>query len=494
MPISFNSVPSNLRVPFMAVEFDSTQAQGGSPILSYKALLLGQKLAAGSATADVPVRVTNVADAITLFGQGSMLHRMVAAWLNANRFTEMWVVPVADNGAGTAAAGDIDFAGPASAAGTISLYLGGDLVEVAVSSGDAASAIATAVAAAINADADLPVTAAVNGGDNTQVDITFRHKGTVGNGFDIRLNYADGEALPAGVTAVITDMANGATNPTLTNALAALGDEWYHVWAFPWTDSTSLSAIEAELADRFGPERMIDGVAFTAADGSTSTLATLGDARNSPHVSIMAVNESPTPLYEVAAVTAAVAAKYGADDPARPFQTLELLGVKAPAQADRFTISERNLLLFDGISVSKVDSGGVVRVERLITTYKENAAGADDTAYLDVTTMLTLMYLRYSFRTRILTRYPRHKLANDGTRYGAGQAVITPKVGKAEAIAWFRDMEELGLVENFANFKDALVVERDEEDPNRMNWLLPPDLVNQFVVGGAVVQFRLQAE
>ena len=84
-----------------------------------------------------------------------------------------------------------------------------------------------------------------------------------------------------------------------------------------------------------------------------------------------------------------------------------------------------------------VDAGGTVHLQRVITTYKVNAQGAEDISYLDVNTPLTLAYLRYDFRNYILRKYPCHKLANDGTRYGAGQAVITPKVGKAEAVAPF---------------------------------------------------------
>ena len=120
-----------------------------------------------------------------------------------------------------------------------------------------------------------------------------------------------------------------------------------------------------------------------------------------------------------------------------------------------------------------------------------SAAGSADPAYLDVTTILTLMYLRFTFRTRIATRYPRHKLANDGARFGAGQAVITPLLGKAEAVAWFREMEDLGLVEGFDQFKRDLVVERNVSDANRLDFLLSPDLINQLVVGAAKIQFLL---
>lgn len=488
MPISFNSVPTNIRVPFVAAEFDNTRAQQGPALLPYRVLLIGQKRSAGSAAANSLHRVTNPDQLIALAGRGSMLHRMAVAFFANNKFTETYVGVLDDNGAGVAASGTITVTGPATAAGTINLYLGGTLVQVGVASGDSANSIAAAINAAINANLDLPVTSTVS---NAVVTVAFRHKGEVGNEFGIRHSYQDGQSLPSGVGVAIVAMASGATNPSLSGLIAALGDEWFHIWAHPYTDATSLTAIETELASRFGPMRMIDGVAFTAKNDTHSNLGTLGDSRNSPHSCIVATNNSPTPPMEYAAAVAAVAAYYGNIDPARPFQTLPLLGVLAPAEDDRFTLQERNLLLYDGVSTTRVASGGVVQLERLVTTYQTNAAGAADTSYLDVTTMLTLLYLRFTFRTRILTRYPRHKLANDGTRFGAGQAVITPKLGKAEAVAWFREMEEIGLVENFDQFKQDLVVERNGSNPNRLDFLLPPDLINQFIVGAAQIQFRL---
>jgi phage tail sheath gpL-like len=68
---------------------------------------------------------------------------------------------------------------------------------------------------------------------------------------------------------------------------------------------------------------------------------------------------------------------------------------------------------------------------------------------------------------------------------------MTPKLGKAEAITWFREMEELGLVENFDQFKRDLVVERNVSNPNRLDFVLPPDLINGLHIVGAQIQFRL---
>jgi phage tail sheath gpL-like len=264
MTISFNQIPTSLLIPFTAIEFDSSKAQQGPALLSYKAIIIGQKLAAGSAVADTIQRVSSLDQVIALAGRGSMLHQQYLYWTAINKSTELWMGFLADNGAGVAAQGSIVVAGPATAAGTIALYLGGVLVTVGVNSGDASTVIATAIGAAINAAADLPVTASVGA---STVTITYRHKGLVGNTYDVRHSFNFGEALPAGVTLTITAVGTavaGTTNPTLTNLIAAMTDVWFQIWTHPYTDATSLTAIETELATRFGPMRQQGGVAITS--------------------------------------------------------------------------------------------------------------------------------------------------------------------------------------------------------------------------------------
>jgi phage tail sheath gpL-like len=493
--ISFNAIPTALRIPFVAAEFDASNASRGNSALPYRGLILGQKASDGEADSFSLHRITSPDQLIALAGQRSMARRQAIAWRANNTTTELWAGimpdPVGAAAEGTITVDDAEISVPnAQAAGTVHLYVGGEYVPVAVAAGDTAEEVATAIGAAINAEEALPVTAEVAG---AVVTVTFANVGVIGNGYDLRVNYRDGEELPVGISVECVSLADGTGVPDLDSMIAALGDSWYQIWAHGWTDANSLESIETELLSRFGPMRMIDGVAVTAAAGSFGTLTALGETRNSPHSEIAAQpGEGPlTPSFEYAAEVAGLIALYGAVDPARPFQTLPLTHTKAIPEADRFTNEERNLLLYSGIATSRVGAGGVVQLERMITTYRENAAGAPDTAYLDVTTMLTLMYLRYDFRNLILTKYPRHKLADDGTRIGPGQAVITPKVGKAEAISWFRDKEEQGLVENFDQFKRDLVVERNESDPNRLDFLLPPDLINQLIVTAAQIQFRL---
>lgn len=490
MAIGFDTIPGpgSLRKPGVYSEIDNSQAVSGPQSVTYRRLLMGQKLTAGVAPANALIRITSPTQADIQFGAGSMLAGMVRAALSIDTYTELLVMPLIDNAAGVAATGTIAFTGPATASGTIELMIAGRRVPVGVLSGDTATVIGTAAAAAISATADMPVTASAATGT---VTLTSRHKGESGNSLNARVNYYAGQALPAGVGVTVTAFANGAGNPVLDTALAALGDEWLHTWAVPYSDTASLASIKAELNSRFDWDREIEAHAFVAARGTQGTLGAIGDSHNSQHLTIIMANDEPMPAYEKAAETMAIAAYYAAIDPARPIQNLAYAWCLPPAAADRFTNEERNLLLFDGIATSKVATDGTMLVERLITTYKTNTAGGSDISYLDSETLFTLMFLRHDWRDYILRKYPRHKLADNGTRYGIGRAVVTPNVMKAEAIAKFREWEDLGLVENIDDFKANLIAERNASDPNRLDMLLPPDLVNQLRIVANKIQFRL---
>lgn len=487
-PISFNEISSNIRVPLFYAEFDNSKAVQGLAIQPWKALLIGQKTSAGSATVEIPVLISSADQAKSLFGVGSMLHRMAIKWFKNNKATEVWAIPVDDNGAGVLATANLAVSGPSTAAGTVSLWIGGRLLSVGVESGDADTDIATAIAAAINADTFLPVTASVVDDD---VTVTAKNKGTNGNKIDIRLNYASDQELPAGVGVVITAMASGATNPVLTNLISALGEEQYNVIVNPYVDSTSLAALEAEMLDRWGYSRANEGVLIGAAGDTVGNLTTLGNARNSKHSVIFGTYLFPNPPEEVAAAAAGQISTSAQIDPARPTQTLGLVDILAPVESDRFTWAERNTLLTDGIATMKVAAGGVVQIERAITTYQTNSFDVADISYLDSEVLFTLSYLRYSSKARFTQRYPRSKLAKDGTRFGVGQKIITPKIAKAEWYALFRQWEESGLVEGFDQFKEDLIVEVNASDPNRLDCLVSPDLINQLRVLGVQIGFLL---
>jgi phage tail sheath gpL-like len=490
MPVAFNQIPLDIRTPGQFVEFDASKAISGLPAAPNKTLIIGQKLAAGTQPQLVPLRIQSDAQASAAFGRASILDRMVRLARKADPLTELWVVAQDDLGAGAQAAGTITVTGNGGSSGTIAMMIAGQSVPVGVTVGQTAAQIGTNIAVAINAAADLPVTAAANGAG--VVTITARHKGTCGNDIDIRFNYYQGDVTPTNVGLALVAMAGGAGNPDIAAALAALGEgEQYRAIILGCADVATLGAVEIEMASRWGPMRQIEGLAYAALKGSYGTLSASGAARNSPYDSIPGANKSPSPPWEWAASWGAVTGFALANDPARPCQTLSLPGILPPAPGDRFTRAERDLLLRDGISTWTVGQDGTVMIERAITTFQTNVFGIDDLAWLDINTPATVAYLRFSLRARISSRYPRHKLASDGTNFGPGQFIVTPKIIKAEIIALAREWELAGLVEDMEEFKRDLIVERDATDQNRVNALIPPNLVNQLRIFAGRIEFRL---
>lgn len=491
MSISFLQIPVGLLTPGVYCEIDNSRAIGGLVDIPQRIMLVAAMLSTGTAVANTPFQISNEADGIAKLGRGSAGAAMVSALFGVTDTIETWVLPIADSGAGVQATGTIVVAGTPTESGTINLYVAGRRVQVVATTSDTASTIATALAAAINADADMPCTASAS---VATVTVTSRHKGSLGNDIDMRVNYYPlSEKTPAGITLTITAMSGGTGDPSISTGLAAIGATQYNTIIMAFNDDSNVALMETELATRWGPLYQNDGHCHIAKRGTVGTLNTWANSRNSPHLSAWALENSgiPNPAWEMAAVAGATSAFYLGIDPARPLQTLPLAGIKPASAEKQFTRAERNNLLSYGIATTKVDAGGNVVIERAVTTYTLNTGGIVDPSYRDIETMFTLSYLRYTVRARITQKFPRYKLANDGTQFAPGQAIVTPKIIRAELIALFRDWEDAGLVEDIDQFKADLIVERNSTDVNRVDVLLPPNTVNSLRVFAAQIQFRL---
>lgn len=493
--VPFHQIPANIRVPLFYAEVDASHANTASPNL--RALLIGGKTAAGSAPANVPLISQGAADAKAQCGVGSILAQMTDTYRKGDPFGEVWYLPLSDDAGGAAAVGSVAFTGPATAAGVLSLYLGGDLVAVPVANATAATAVATAVAAAINANVNLPVTAAVDGVTASKVNITAKNKGLTGNDIDIQVNFlgsAAGEATPAGVVPTITAMAGGLVNPSLTAALANLQDLPFEFIACAYTDATSLTALTALLNDtagRWSWSTQIYGHYFIAYRGTFSDLTTFGTAKNDQHGSVIGINGSPTPTWRWAAALAAQAAVSVRADQAQPIRSVVLQGVLAPPVTARFSLTQRNTLLFDGVSTFNVDIAGNVILEKLITMYQLNTFGSPDNSYLDAETMFNLAGILRRLKGVVTSKYGRSKLAADGARLQPGSAVVTPNIIRGDIIATYRQMEDEGLVQQSDLFAQSLIVQKNAQNPNRVDVLWPGILIDRLDIFALLAQFRL---
>jgi phage tail sheath gpL-like len=292
-------------------------------------------------------------------------------------------------------------------------------------------------------------------------------------------------------------LSGGTGVPDFSQGINNMGEKAFEYVCLPYTDSTSLQAWELEYGfsdtGRWGWRRQLYGHIFSARRGLYSDLITFGNTRNAGTTSILGFeNTAPSMVLDYAAAYTAKAQRALINDPARPLQTLSLNTVKLAPLQDRFDTIELNSLAENGIATQKAGSDNQPMISRETTTYQLNLYGYTDDAYELVTTLATLARLIRNQRYVITTKYPRCKLADDGTRFGPGQAVVTPGIIKGELIAeYVQDMWD-GLVENLQAFKANLLVERDPNDPNRVNVLYGPDLINQLRVFAVLAQFRLQ--
>ncbi|TKG00223.1 phage tail sheath subtilisin-like domain-containing protein [Vibrio sp. F13] len=279
------------------------------------------------------------------------------------------------------------------------------------------------------------------------------------------------------------------------SALAALGDIQYHHIMCSLNDTTTIRELGTFLEERYGALEQVPGIAYLPKKGTHAELITFAPTSNCALINFLPINNlgdsTEAPLSDAAAIGAWVGqiAPSLAIDPCRPLQTLKLNGVYSLAEQE-WDWAERNLFLYEGLSTYTVNSANEVLVERAVTAYTENAAGVTDNSYLDVMTPATAMYFRQKQRSLILSVYPRHKVAKDGTKFAKGQPIVTPTMFKTKLLTLYRDLEYQGIVQDFDGYKKSLIVELDETNKQRVNYQDSPQFVNGLIIVAGKIQFR----
>lgn len=510
--LSFNSIPLNNKVPLYFVEFDNSNAgvAGGG---RQNSLLVGQTV---NAVAETIVYVPSAAWAANEFGAGSQLALMAAAYYDADPEGALYALPLADAGGASAAMGSLAFAGPATGSGTLFVMCCGKEVQVGVTNGQTAAQIATAVAAALNAYLDpdgmaLPVTASAN---SSTVSLTARNKGAVGNSFFLGLNFygsAAGESTPPGVTVTVTGFSGGATDPDLGGLAAAMGTTNYDfIMLAGYTEVTQLNEVQTALSftgGRWSYSQQLFGHAWTAyqsAETNTgSDLLTFGATRNDPHMCVIGYEQgSPSTPFETVASFVGAFAQASKADPGRPEQTLTCPKLIAAAPGARFAFNTQQSLLSTGIALMQAQPGGGQQILRSVTTYQTNAWGQPDESYLDATDLFILMYYVRDQKANLTQKFPRAKLAQDGTNFGQQgnlgsdtPSIVTPKVMKAELVAEYSRMCPGGdlptLMQDPQSYAAGLVCQINGSNPNRLDILDDPILIGGLRMIAVINQFRL---
>lgn len=361
-----------------------------------------------------PILVTSPEDVGDKTGFGFMLHRMALASFFSSSGVETWILPQAEV-AGAQAEGNVLLSGASIGSGTFAFYIAGDRVAVTVADGDTPAEIATKLVAEINADNDLPVTAAVNGVTPEQVDITAKSSGTFGNDITLDTLVLSSDEDPANLAYVITPMATGTGIPDIQDALDALGlgdernSEFFTGAVNGYgQDTTTLDAVANYVGQgdtKTGlydpnvhrPMRWLvgDNVADTA---GLSALIALGDGRkNDRSQGIIPAPGSQTHPVEIACEAMGIMERVNVKNPALGYLNQLLSRTRVGAAADRWTRDDanRNLAAAANIGSTKFEDG-VLKINDLFTFYHPASVPTSSNVYADMVNISRIQNILYN--------------------------------------------------------------------------------------------------
>ncbi|EDV9532925.1 phage tail protein [Salmonella enterica subsp. enterica] len=474
--IEIETIPGSTRKPGVYAEFNTRMATRSLPGNLQRMLIIAPMSGAG-ADAGVQAKALELHDvfsddeAAVLFGRGSLAHIMAVSALKANRYLQLQAIGLADAQAGKPATADIALTGPATQSGTLTVWVANTRIDAPVQAGDSAQTISRALLDALSRQGALPVTAQMATGDSG-VTLTARHGGEWGN--DIRLS---GRTTAPGVTVTVSAMTGGENNASVRDALTAVFAAGHQVIAVPWTDETTLRALREHLTATGDAMEKRGAVGVAGWPGTLATGTTLAGKSNDGRTTVGWHPGSVCLQAEIAAGYAAVIASE--EDPARPYNGLEIVGLDVTPLTSRAGRREQENALHNGLAPLEVGPGDKVQIVRAISTYTTSANGTDDPALLDITTMRTLDYARKAWCDRIALRYPRDK-ATERNRRGV----------RSELLDVALKLEEEEIIENVTAMKDALIVDKGEE-PGTFRAQIPCQVVKGLHVIAARIDLYL---
>lgn len=475
MPIAFPETTATIR------------AAGVTAGLTPEKLLFVGQMTTGTATSgDLQPNILVDGAEDTLFGPDSPIATAIRRARRRNGETQFDAIGLADNGAGTAASGEVAFTGTATEDGTLTVYVGSkkfNNYRITIAEGDTADDIGAALAGEITADSDGLVSAANTTGT---VALTAVTAGTYGNTVGLKV-----EGTVGGITATLTAMSGGATDPVLTGVFDVVGSQRYQgiVWQF----DQDLDEVTDFLDPRFNvSNNVLDGRAFV---GSTDTFAnhlTALGTLNSRSLSINtdklidetdhrgpAILDVPfTKVAEFAAIRALrrtdesvlgdlVISRSPRDSfggpwqNSKPYANTPFPDLLVPDVGDSFTDVE--------IGQLKDAGGWVIDANRpftaviageVVTTYKTDSAGNPDVTFTFLNYVDTATAAREYIVNNTRAQYPQYRATGGALIPGvdsANEASVASFVAEL-----YGDLGDLGLVNTGTGSVNGVAVDYDK--------------------------------
>lgn len=204
-------------------------------------------------------------------------------------------------------------------------------------------------------------------------------------------------------------------------------------------------------------------VPFTDIDAAT-TFAAQATVETSYRVIVVCYHGATGQEAEISGAMAAALAD--SNDPALPFNGVNLGGVDAVEDRYKLTFERQERALKAGVCVIATGADGKPEVVRAVSTYRKNPdTGIADDIMLDINGVLTIDYVRQVMRTAASKERRRKNTAASRRNLRSIFLVEALKLDRAE------------ILQNVEATKDQLTVTEDEIDRYRVNAAIPSDWV-----------------
>ena len=434
-----------------SVTFSIIPASQISGVTEQKTLIVGQKLAAGTATAgDLIIDHPDDGSEDTLFGQRSHLAGMVRVFKRENKISQLDIIPLDDDGGATQGTAVVDFTGSvATEAGSINVIVGSEHdhnYEVGIAETDAETDIGDALVTLITADGDAPFTAANVAG---VVTITAANGGSLSNDWGLKIT-----GTVAGVTVTLTGWAGGATDPSLTGVLDVIGNIRYQT--IVWPAVYDITVVGDDLDAKFNvTNNVLDGIALQGQSDTLANLKSYVSTLNSQSIvvlgqkAISVANDRIGPqtfefLDNMAAEIAAIRALRLTDDAAitrylttvasrdqfggiaigsLPYFNTSIPNAGIGSPKDDFSEEDLTELRDNGVATygpNRAYNGTIMG--EFVTTYLTDVAGNPDTSYKFLNTVDTASLIREFYFNNFKRRYAQTRLTDGDLLAGRDMA------------------------------------------------------------------------
>ena len=474
MSLSFDQIPSRLRIPGVFIEQTAKLASSGDRLNNV--LHLGYARG-GNAEQDVIYKVTDTVHAKELFGEYSILTEMADRHFALNNGLTLDAAAIKPPTAQVYATGSIGISTAATADSLLTIRIADQVVSAELVAGDSTEAIATALAAAINAAAGCLVSAVA---DADIVELTASLPGLLGNDISLVTEYYREEALP--VEIIVDSMSGGTGKPDLSVVLDSMGEDYYDYLVTPFTDGASLTVIDEAVEQRwhamagFNVETL---VIYAIADTFANTVAT-GKLQNSPFLIPHAIANAPQAPWIWAASVCAIESDSLTNDPAAPLTGKEVPGLKAPKEC--WNWEKRNELLYSGMSTFTSDRAGNVYLEKVITSYQTDSQGLADASYLSINVPELMRNIRRVQSAYLASVFKGFKLTDYPDQHPSGHKITGVDGIRAALIGFYKQnlIEDRAWCTDSDHYKDTLIVERDTDSRTRVNYSDEPVMIGQL--------------